>query len=37
VEIHLIACDPRLNEKGYIEPGFGDAGDLLYGPNPLSH
>lgn len=24
--------DPVLNEKGYIIPGLGDAGDLAYGP-----
>ncbi|MGA1215145.1 MAG: uracil phosphoribosyltransferase, partial [Candidatus Nanopelagicales bacterium] len=23
--------DLRLNEKGYIVPGLGDAGDRLYG------
>ena len=23
--------DERLNEKGYITPGLGDAGDRLYG------
>ena len=25
------ALDERLNEKGYIIPGLGDAGDRLYG------
>ncbi len=25
------ALDERLNEKGYIVPGLGDAGDRLYG------
>jgi uracil phosphoribosyltransferase len=25
------AVDERLNEKGYIVPGLGDAGDRLYG------
>ncbi len=25
------AIDDRLNEKGYIVPGLGDAGDRLYG------
>ena len=25
------AMDERLNEKGYIVPGLGDAGDRLYG------
>jgi uracil phosphoribosyltransferase len=32
-EVHLVlgALDERLNEKGYIVPGLGDAGDRLYG------
>jgi uracil phosphoribosyltransferase len=25
------AVDERLNDKGYIVPGLGDAGDRLYG------
>ena len=25
------ALDEKLNEKGYIVPGLGDAGDRLYG------
>ena len=25
------SMDERLNEKGYIVPGLGDAGDRLYG------
>ena len=25
------AIDERLNDKGYIVPGLGDAGDRLYG------
>ena len=25
------ALDEKLNEKGYIIPGLGDAGDRLYG------
>ena len=31
-EIHLLtgAMDEKLNEKGYIVPGLGDAGDRLY-------
>jgi uracil phosphoribosyltransferase len=31
--VHLVlgAIDERLNEKGYIVPGLGDAGDRLYG------
>ncbi len=31
VTIFTAAIDERLNEKGYIIPGLGDAGDRLYG------
>jgi uracil phosphoribosyltransferase len=31
VPIHVAALDERLNEKGYIVPGLGDAGDRLFG------
>ena len=31
VPIHLAAIDERLNEKGYIVPGLGDAGDRQFG------
>lgn len=31
VTIVVAAVDERLNEKGYIVPGLGDAGDRLYG------
>ncbi len=31
VEIIAGAVDPELNDKFYIVPGLGDAGDLLYG------
>jgi len=33
VEVTIVtaALDERLNEKGYIVPGLGDAGDRLYG------
>lgn len=31
VTLVLAAMDERLNEKGYIVPGLGDAGDRLYG------
>ena len=27
----VAAVDERLNEKAYIVPGLGDAGDRLYG------
>ena len=31
VPVFTAAIDERLNEKGYIMPGLGDAGDRLYG------
>jgi len=31
VPIVTAAIDERLNEKGYIVPGLGDAGDRMYG------
>lgn len=31
VEIYLCALDEKLNEKGYIIPGLGDAGDRIFG------
>jgi uracil phosphoribosyltransferase len=31
VTMVTAAMDERLNEKGYIVPGLGDAGDRLYG------
>lgn len=31
VRIITAALDQRLNEKGYIVPGLGDAGDRLFG------
>jgi uracil phosphoribosyltransferase len=31
VTLVLGALDERLNERGYIVPGLGDAGDRLYG------
>ena len=31
VPIYTAALDDRLNEKAYIVPGLGDAGDRLYG------
>ena len=32
-DVHVVVAsiDSRLNEKGYIVPGLGDAGDRLYG------
>jgi uracil phosphoribosyltransferase len=31
VDIYLAALDEKLNDKGYIVPGLGDAGDRLFG------
>ena len=31
VEMYLAACDERLNERAYILPGLGDAGDRIFG------
>lgn len=33
VKIVVAKVDDRLNEKGYILPGLGDAGDRIYGTN----
>lgn len=30
IAIHIGALDDRLNEKGYIVPGLGDAGDRIF-------
>jgi uracil phosphoribosyltransferase len=31
VSIYAASIDPELNDKKYIVPGLGDAGDRLYG------
>lgn len=31
VDVYLAALDEHLNEKGYIVPGLGDAGDRIFG------
>jgi uracil phosphoribosyltransferase len=31
VDIYIASIDEKLNEKGYIVPGLGDAGDRLFG------
>ena len=31
VDIYLAALDEKLNEKSYIVPGLGDAGDRIFG------
>jgi uracil phosphoribosyltransferase len=34
VDIYCAALDRSLNEKGYIQPGLGDAGDRQFGTGP---
>ncbi|MFC4619864.1 uracil phosphoribosyltransferase [Camelliibacillus cellulosilyticus] len=31
IDVYLAALDEKLDEKGYIVPGLGDAGDRLFG------
>jgi len=31
VEVYTASIDERLNDKGYILPGLGDAGDKIFG------
>ena len=31
VDIYVAAVDECLDERGYIVPGLGDAGDRLFG------
>ena len=31
IPITVAALDRGLNERGFIEPGFGDAGDRIFG------
>lgn len=31
IRVYLAAYDPGLNERGYIVPGLGDAGDRIFG------
>jgi uracil phosphoribosyltransferase len=31
IDIYVAAVDERLNDKGYILPGLGDAGDKIFG------
>ena len=31
VDIYVAAIDQKLNDKGYIVPGMGDAGNRMYG------
>ena len=34
--IYLASLDEKLNEKGYIVPGLGDAGDRIFGTKIMS-
>ena len=34
VEVFTAAIDERLDERGYILPGLGDAGDRIFGTRP---
>jgi uracil phosphoribosyltransferase len=34
VTVVCAAVDPELNDRGYIVPGLGDAGDRMFGPPP---
>lgn len=36
IKIFSAAIDPSLNEKGYIVPGLGDAGDRSYGKKSIT-
>ena len=31
IEFYLLAIDEKLDERGYIVPGLGDAGDRVFG------
>jgi uracil phosphoribosyltransferase len=31
IQVYVAAIDRQLDERGYIRPGLGDAGDRLYG------
>ena len=35
VDLYIAAIDSHLNEKGYIMPGLGDAGDRIFGTKQL--
>jgi uracil phosphoribosyltransferase len=35
VDIYVAALDSHLNEKAYIVPGLGDAGDRMFGSHKL--
>jgi len=31
MKVYTACIDPELNDKGYIVPGLGDAGDRAFG------
>ena len=33
VQIYCASLDKKINENGFIVPGFGDAGDRIFGTN----
>ena len=37
VQVFTASIDERLNEKGYILPGLGDAGDRIFGTKQKDH
>lgn len=37
IKIFVAAVDPALNDKGYIIPGLGDAGDRSYGQKYITN
>lgn len=37
IEVYTAALDEKLNDKAYILPGLGDAGDRLCGTKPNPH
>ena len=34
IEVYVASIDEQLNERGYILPGLGDAGDKIFGTRP---
>lgn len=35
VKIYTLSIEPEVNDKGYLVPGIGDAGDRLYGTGDI--
>jgi uracil phosphoribosyltransferase len=36
VRVHVALLDRELDENAYIRPGLGDAGDRMFGTEPLA-